>query len=131
MTDLLLNEQTAVLLTSGQPVPPWLVAWWDSAALASHQLEEPADVLSLALRARPRTIVLNARGPAEWQDATIGVCRRLKRDSYTAIVPVVMLVPGERFADAFAAGADEVLREGDHVYLIGTEEQIRRAMRLL
>ncbi len=110
MTDRAINEQTAVLLTNGQAAPAWLVAWWESADLALYEVADPADVLPLALRSRPRSIALDARGTEEWQAAALAACRRLKRDSYTAIVPVVMLVPGERFGDAFAAGADEVLR---------------------
>jgi diguanylate cyclase (GGDEF)-like protein len=127
MTDPILNEQTAVLLTSGQAVPQWLVAWWESASLKAFELRDPAEVLPLALRARPRTIVLDARGAEEWQASSLAVCRRLKRDSYTAIVPVVMLVPSDRFADAFASGADEVLRE--HVEEV--EARVRLASLLL
>jgi hypothetical protein len=33
MTHSTLNERMAVLLTSGQPVPQWLGAWWISAGL--------------------------------------------------------------------------------------------------
>ncbi len=110
MTHSTLNERMAVLLTSGQPVPQWLGAWWISAGLGHYPILEPSAVVAVVLRNRPRAIVLDARGDVEWQAAVIGACRRLKRDSYTAIVPVVMLVPAERFSDAFAAGADEVLR---------------------
>jgi len=110
MTQSTLNERMAVLLTSGQPVPQWLDAWWVSASLGQYPILEPSAVVAVVLRNRPRAIVLDARGDAEWQAAVLGACRRLKRDSYTAIVPVVMLVPAERFSDAFAAGADEVLR---------------------
>jgi GGDEF domain-containing protein len=53
-------------------------------------------------------------------------CRRLKRDAYTGIVPVLALVPPDAFAAAFAAGADEVLRDD-----VGEEEALARAAALL
>jgi diguanylate cyclase (GGDEF)-like protein len=110
MTDGLINEHTAVLLTNGQSVPAWLTSWFASTGLPVQHILDQGAVLAAALRTRPRTIVLDARGPLEWQQEAIEACRRLKHDSYTAIVPVVLIVPRERFGDAFAAGADEVLR---------------------
>jgi diguanylate cyclase (GGDEF)-like protein len=110
MTDRAINEQTVVLLTAGQPAPAWLAAWMLFSGLEAHEIGEASAVLPMALRTRPRAIVLDARGPEAWQDAVLSACRRLKRDSYTAIIPVVMLVPLERFSDGFGAGADEVLR---------------------
>ncbi|MEQ1690305.1 MAG: diguanylate cyclase [Gemmatimonas sp.] len=110
MTDRAENEQTAVLLTNGQPAPAWLAAWWTRTGLTVHEIGDPGAMVAMALRTRPRTIVLDARGPEDWQTAVLTTCRRLKRDSYTAIVPVILLVPRERFGDGFEAGADEVLR---------------------
>lgn len=110
MTDRAINEQTAVLLTTGQSVPAWLAMWSGTAGLQVQEMRDPEEVLAMALRTRPRAIILDARGPDVWQTAVLMACRRLKRDSYTAIVPVVMLVPLERFAEGFEVGADEVLR---------------------
>ena len=111
MTDGTFNEQTAVLLTNGQSAPAWLVAWWEAARLSVHEIVDHGAVLAVALRTRPRAIVLDARGTVAWQDQVLATCRRLKRDSYTAIVPVVVVVPRARFRDAFDVGADEVLRD--------------------
>jgi len=109
MTDYALSEQTSVLLTNGQTVPAWLAAWLASASsLCSVGSSE--EVISMVLRARPRAIVLDARGDEAWQSSVIAACRHLKQDAYTAIVPVVIVVPNSRFRDAFDAGADEVLR---------------------
>ncbi len=110
MTIATLTEQTALRLTSGQPPLTWLDAWMSDAGFTVALIEDQEDVLAHALRMRPRTIVLDARGLPADQDRALSICRRLKRDSYTAIVPVVMIVPTERFRDAFEAGADEVLR---------------------
>ena len=61
-----------------------------------------------ALRGRPRLVLFDARGDA---DAALAACSWLKVDSYTGIVPAVVLVsdaPGA-LRTAFAAGADEVI----------------------
>ena len=104
------SEHTVLLLSSAGELPVWLDAWWREAALVLVPIDDAGGVLAAALRARPRSIVVDARGAFDWQEEALATCRRLKRDSFTAIIPVVMVVPGERFADAFAAGADEVLR---------------------
>lgn len=110
MTDGPINEQTAVLLTNGQLAPGWLASWLASAGLAAYTLGDQHSVMATALRARPRMIVIDGCGDDAWQLEALATCRRLKRDSYTAIVPVVTIVPQHRFADAFSLGADEVLR---------------------
>lgn len=110
MADATPNEHIALLLTNGQSSLPWLVTWWNSCQLETQEISDHGAVLAMALRTRPRTIILDARGPEAWQNDVMATCRRLKRDSYTAIVPVVMVVPRERFAEAFDMGADEVLR---------------------
>ncbi len=110
MNDGQQNVHSVVFLTQGQAVPSWLAAWLQSCGVDVQSIADEGAVLASALRARPRAIVLDARGDDAWQVEALATCRRLKRDSYTGIVPVVMVVPVERFADAFAAGADEVLR---------------------
>lgn len=69
------------------------------------------ELLSIALRSRPRLVVFDARqegGDAELWEA----CHRLKSDSFTGIVPAVVLVGAQSgaFERALAAGADEILR---------------------
>lgn len=106
-----LNEQAAVLLTSGQPLPDWLEVWFAKTGLGRLPLSESEPLVATVLRSRPRAVVLDARGSADWQQGVLQACRRLKRDSYSAIVPVLMVAPRERLADAFDAGSDEVLAE--------------------
>ncbi len=110
MAALQVSEQTALFLTTGQAAPAWLDAWCERLGLHSAPLRAGDDVVAFALRARPRAIVIDACGDAQWQSDVLHTCRRLKRDSFTAIVPIVIIVPPARFADAFTAGADEVLR---------------------
>ncbi|HYW33316.1 MAG TPA: diguanylate cyclase [Gemmatimonas sp.] len=103
------NEPVLLLSKTGE-LPAWLEVWWRSAAMIPDFLADPATVVAHALRARPRSIVVNGCGDLAWQDEALDTCRRLKRDSFTAIVPIVMIVPPSRFGEAFVAGADEVLR---------------------
>ncbi|MES2524115.1 MAG: GGDEF domain-containing protein [Gemmatimonadota bacterium] len=103
------NQPVLILSKTGRP-PAWLEAWWRAAAMVPELLADAGTVLAVALRARPRSIVVDGCGDAAWQDEALATCRRLKRDSFTAIVPVVMIVPPSRFGEAFLAGADEVLR---------------------
>lgn len=108
------SDHTALLLSQGGEHPAWLDAWWTVASLQAMPIGDAGLVVPTALRARPRAVVVDARGDDAWRDQALTACRRLKQDSYTAIIPVVLLVDtthsADAFADAFAAGADEVLR---------------------
>jgi GGDEF domain-containing protein len=110
MADEQVFEQTVLILTTGQEMPSWLGAWCATCALVPSNAADAGTVVSTALRSRPRAIIIDARGDIAWQDAALSTCQRLKRDSYTAIIPVVVIVPAPRLSDAFACGADEVLR---------------------
>jgi len=67
--------------------------------------------LSAALRSRPRLVVVDARTHPV---AALKGCQRLKADSYTGIVPVVVCTRNDdtSFTAAFDAGADEVAARG-------------------
>ncbi len=67
--------------------------------------------MSASLRSRPRLVIVDARSHPV---AGIKACRRLKQDSFTGIVPVIIATRNDdtAFASAFDAGADEVLRDG-------------------
>jgi DNA-binding response OmpR family regulator len=74
-------------------------------------LSEPDQLLSAALRSRPRLVVADARvNPV----VALNACRRLKTDSFTGIVPIAVCTRNEdiSFAAAFDAKADEVLHDG-------------------
>ncbi len=113
------HQQSAMSLTRRAVEPVWLTAWWESFDGPRQTTDDPDRVVAQALKARPRLIVIDAGpassgqctdGDAEWTRVALATCRRLKRDAYTGIVPVVLIVPPRVFGDAFAAGADEVLR---------------------
>ena len=67
--------------------------------------------MSITLRGRPRIVIFDGRtATADSLDA----CSRMKRDSYTGVVPAVLVAPeGVAALQAgFAAGADEVIQPG-------------------
>jgi len=67
--------------------------------------------MSIGLRARPSFVVFDARRKSL---PVLAALRRLKKDSYTAVVPAAVLCgkKGEALSEAFDAGADEVIRDG-------------------
>ncbi|MCX5766575.1 MAG: diguanylate cyclase [Gemmatimonadetes bacterium] len=103
---------TAVILTpDDQPLPEIVRSWLDARRLQSIVLRTADELMSIAFRSRPRLVLIDARGgPIE----SLTACRRIKSDSFTGIVPVVVTTVNEdiSFAAAFDAGADEVFREG-------------------
>src|SRR5256885_7769817 len=66
--------------------------------------------MALSLRGRPRVVAFDARKD---QAAVFDALRRLKGDSYTGVVPCVVATceDDKVFAQAFASGADEVMRD--------------------
>jgi diguanylate cyclase (GGDEF)-like protein len=106
------------------PIEP-LRAWLAGQALAPSGVGSADDLMALALRGRPRLAIFDARRSPE---PVFGAVRRLKSDSYTGVVPSLVLV-GEApddFAAAFAAGADEVVPSS-----VATHELVTRLDALL
>jgi diguanylate cyclase (GGDEF)-like protein len=107
-----LPQTTAFLFSpDGQPLPDTVRAWLDSRRQPVVSVSSPDDLMSAALRSRPRLVLMDARAHPV---ATLKGCHRLKMDSFTGIVPVAVCTRGDdnAVAAAFSAGADEVLREG-------------------
>ncbi len=112
--------------------PAALHAWLEGRSLPISVIDSGDDLMAMALRGRPRLVLFDAAGaPASAQAA----CRRLKRDSYTGVIPaVIFAAPGaEQLTAAFEAGADEVLSldgSGTHPELVvRLEGLLRRADR--
>jgi PleD family two-component response regulator len=97
-----------------------------------YQLVELTDsdaVLARVSRAYPPALIIDASEPTQ---AGMALCRRMKDEAFTAVVPLIMFVDdGEAAAAALEAGADEVLtpfvskRESD----LRLELVLRRAER--
>jgi diguanylate cyclase (GGDEF)-like protein len=91
-------------------IPPAVTAWCDDHSLPLLRLADADQLMAVALRGRPRVVLLDARNePA----SAMGLCRRLKMDSYTGVIPTAILCPDsdEAFGAACESCADEVIRE--------------------
>src|SRR4051812_40289058 len=97
-----------VFSPDGAPVPATVSAWLDARGIVADVVHDEDGLMARVLRGRPRLVVFDARANLE---ACSVVCTRMKRDSYTGIVPALFVcAKGERaVATAFDAGADEVL----------------------
>ncbi|MEO7998386.1 MAG: diguanylate cyclase [Gemmatimonadaceae bacterium] len=111
MTDRPTTERTALILDSSEQLPEWFAKWCIIEGLEPTHVMRGEALPGIVFRSRPRVILIDGRGTAESTENALTICARLKRDSFSGIVPMAVLVPSDRFADAFAAGADEVLRE--------------------
>ena len=87
-----------------------LTEWLARQADTVLTISEIDELMAISLRGRPRVVAFDARSNPE---AVHEACRRLKHDSYTGVIPTVILCgDGEEcFAAAFKAGADEVVLE--------------------
>lgn len=105
-------KTNAILFSLGQePIPDVLSQWLARLAVPVVTLRSADELMSMSLRGRPRVVALDARQGTE---PALQALRRLKADSYTGVVPCVVLTCDDdtAFAAAFAAGADEVMRNG-------------------
>jgi diguanylate cyclase (GGDEF)-like protein len=106
------SQSTALLFApDGQPLPDPIRQWLETGRIPTRSMASADEVMSASLRSRPRLVILDARVHPV---AAIKACRRLKQDSFTGIVPVVLATRSDdsAFASAFDAGADEVIRDG-------------------
>jgi GGDEF domain-containing protein len=105
-------KTSAIVFSPDDVTPPAVVSRW----LA--QLDVPLvtvgdsdTLMGVALRSRPRVVVFDGRSRGE---LVLNALRRVKADSYTGVVPAVVLTNSnpESFDAAFRAGGDEVVRDG-------------------
>src|SRR5688500_20337061 len=81
-----------------------------SRGLSVVAVTDADDMMARALRGRPRLVVFDARVDAAAVEAA---CSRLKSDSFTGIVPAVLVGNSapEALASGFGSGADEAATE--------------------
>jgi len=92
-------------------VPSLICQWAESNAFPLTVLDDADSVESIILRGAPVLLFIDADRTG---DRGVEMVRRLKRDAFTAIVPVTMLSQShhpDRVELWFAAGTDEVLTE--------------------
>ena len=104
----------------GQQPPDALRDWLEAHSLRILVVRGGDELMGVALRGRPRMVAFDAR--VHEADA-LRTCRRMKGDSYTGVIPAVVLAREDdaAFSAAFEAGADEVLRSR----LTGGETRLR------
>ena len=107
-----------------------LTSWLARQADTVLVVRDADELMSISLRGRPRVVAFDARANPQ---AVHNACRRLKHDSFTGIVPTVILSgDGDHwFAEAFDAGADEVVREhlSEPEQIIRLDAMLRRSDR--
>jgi len=95
----------------GGQLPEALRRWLADLGVPVISVDNGDDLMALSLRGRPRVVAFDARRE---RPPILDALRRLKGDSYTGVVPCVVTTCEDdgAFAEAFDAGADEVIREG-------------------
>ncbi len=93
---------------SGRACPAVVRDFVHEAGLALNEIADREEVVAVVNRQFPAGIVLDT----EHDNGTIELCRKLKSDPFSAIVPIVMAVrPGEKalIIEGLEAGADDVM----------------------
>jgi GGDEF domain-containing protein len=125
-------ENTILHFGPGRPDRSPLVAQFaELDHLTVLSVRRAEDVRALLNRTFPKCLVMET-GPQSSE--VMELCVSLKQDAFTAIVPLVVLVPAgepDLAADLLAAGADEVLHEGlpPREKILRLEQVLKRADR--
>lgn len=125
-------EKTVLYFGPGHSEASPLVArFGEQNALGVVALARSADVRAMLNRTFPACVVLETDRDAQ---EVLDLCRILKQDTFTAIVPLVVLVPAgeaELAAECLEAGADEVVHEGipPREKVLRLDQVLRRADR--
>jgi GGDEF domain-containing protein len=93
---------------SGRECPRVVRDFADEAGLALNEIADRDEVIAIVNRRFPAGIVLDT----EHGDGAVDLCRKLKSDPFSAIVPIVMAVrPGQKdlLIEGLEAGADDVI----------------------
>lgn len=105
---------------SAASLSPLASAWVTGKGLKAVVVADTAEIIAMSLRALPAMVLVDGDAAAPGME----LCRALKNDPYSAIVPVAFLFHAHDDAEvmaAFGAGADEVLSA-----VFGPDEQRAR-----
>jgi diguanylate cyclase (GGDEF)-like protein len=121
---------TVVFSPRNQPLPDPVGGWVANLGLPVVRVADANQLMTIALRGRPRVVVFDAR---ELPEASWVAVQRVKADSYTGVVPCAAVVgtSAADFKEAFEAGADEVIGTADAVSSVSTrlDAMLRRSDR--
>lgn len=127
-----MDTRTALVFFSpgGNQPPPVLHTFADLQGLLLVPVSDADEVTALVNRTLPAGVILDAAG----RRAAVELCAYLKRDAFSAIVPVAMHATepdGTVIVDALEAGADEVITAGmpEREQLLRLRMMLRRADR--
>jgi GGDEF domain-containing protein len=116
--------------SDARALPQAVREWLDARACPLLVVNDADDLMAITLRGRPRMVIFDA---AAALDRAGDVCRRLKSDSFTGVIPVLMLVHDDPavLERAFAFGADEVMHAatGSREVTARLDALVRRADR--
>jgi len=98
-----------IYATRDVELPEVFLRWLARLSLPVLRLDTANELMAVGLRGRPRVVLFDARDDPS---IALDACRRMKHDSYTAVVPCVVACADDWLGDAFAAGADEVIQIG-------------------
>jgi diguanylate cyclase (GGDEF)-like protein len=104
-------QTSAIVFSPNDTPPPEVVRRWLAAlGVPVIGVRDPETLMGVALRSRPRVVVFDTRGA---QDFVLDALRRVKSDSYTGVVPALVISSNDpaSFDAGFRAGADEVVRD--------------------
>jgi GGDEF domain-containing protein len=128
----MLSDRTIIVHGPGRAETLQRVEAFSRGRELRHQaVSSVEEVRALLNRTFPACVVLDAGVTA---DPILELCADLKRDAFTAIVPLVVVVSdgdGEGAAEALASGADEVMSAGvsEREWELRLELVLRRAAR--
>jgi GGDEF domain-containing protein len=99
---------TIVFTPDGAPPPAGIAQWLGAEQGEAIVVQSANDLIALALRGRPRLVVFDARTRSA---EALAACARLKGDSYSGVVPAIVLTLAgvDKVSGALDAGADEVV----------------------
>jgi len=124
-------KNSAIVFSPDDVAPPDVVrGWLASLDMPIVTVRDAETLMGVALRSRPRVVVFDTRDRA---DLVLEALRRVKSDSYTGVVPAVIVSTSDPLAfDAgFRAGADEVIRDTSDAseVMIRLDAMLRRSDR--
>lgn len=111
---------------SRRSVPGAVQEFADREGFGVATLESAEALLSRVSRAYPSALIIDGSDPS---DQALDLCRQIKSETFTAVVPIIVYVEAggeDSAAAALEAGADEVLTHG----LARREHELRIALAL-
>lgn len=102
------DQGQLTVYVGAQPVPQDVLALLRELRLSLLEVDTGEAAVALILQTLPRLVLLDARSPSA-RTRALDACEAVKGDSYSAIVPCVVLCNEQDFCHFFEAGADEVV----------------------